>query len=431
MMTYQQAVDFLYSQLPMFQRSGPAAYKKGMGNIAELCAMLGNPHRNIKTVHVAGTNGKGSTSHMLAAIFQTAGYKTGLFTSPHLKDFRERIRVNGKMIPRKEVIQFVQWMEKAAMHLQPSFFEMNVVLAFYYFAKQKVDIAIIETGLGGRLDSTNIIEPELSIITNIGYDHMELLGNTLGKIAKEKAGIIKPHTPVVISEFQLKTFNVFLKKSYEVDSPIYFAKDLVSVFDTSETMINGRANLKLYVETKDHTYIIHSPLAGAYQQANIAGVIASVELLMKQGWKINKLDVEYGVSRVDQLTGIKGRWQQISYKPLVICDTGHNKDGIQQVLHQLSQMKFEKLHIVFGMVADKDRSSILRMLPQDAQYYFCSPAIPRGLDSLTLKNEAHDFQLKGRSYASVKHALKAAKRKAGEQDLIFVGGSTFVVAEVV
>jgi dihydrofolate synthase/folylpolyglutamate synthase len=413
----------------MFQRSGPAAYKKGIGNIAEICAMLGNPHHKLKTVHVAGTNGKGSTSHMLAAIFQTAGYKTGLFTSPHLKDFRERIRVNGKMIPQKEVIQFVQWMEKAAMHLQPSFFEMNVALAFHYFAKQKVDIAIIETGLGGRLDSTNIIEPELSIITNIGFDHMELLGNTLGKIAKEKAGIIKPHTPVVISEFQYKTFNTFVKKSDKVNAPVYFAKDLVSVFDSSQTIIDGRANLKLYIETQEHTYIIHSPLSGTYQQANIGGVIAAAELLMKQGWKINKLDVEFGISRVDQLTGIKGRWQQISDKPLVICDTGHNKDGIAQVLRQLRLMKFDKLHVVFGMVADKDRSVILRMLPKDAQYYFSCPAIPRGLDAPTLKNEAQALGLMGRSYASVKQALKAAKRKAGERDLIFVGGSTFVVAE--
>jgi dihydrofolate synthase/folylpolyglutamate synthase len=430
-MQYKDAVDFLYSQLPMFQRSGKSAYKVGMGNIEALCEMLDNPHKKFKTVHVAGTNGKGSSSHMLAAIFQSAGYKTGLFTSPHLKDFRERVRVNGKMIPRKEVIEFVDWMQQNTQHLQASFFEMNVALAFDHFAKQKVDIAIIETGLGGRLDSTNIITPELSLITNIGFDHMDLLGDTLDKIAMEKAGIIKHNIPVVISEYQAAIAPLFKEKAMQTSSEISFASDSIKLFDAKSKQIDSKSFLQLQYQSKTQKYTILSPLTGVYQTCNIAGVIGAMELLQKKDWQIKKQDIEKGIAAVIELTGIKGRWQQISNKPRVICDTGHNLDGIEQVLYQLKLEKYERLHFVLGMVGDKDVEAVMKILPKDAFYYYCAPSIPRAMPVDELFRKAEKHGLKGKKYKGVRLALKAAKRKAKENDLIFVGGSTFVVAEVV
>lgn len=430
-MNYEASIDFLYSQLPMFHRVGKAAYKEGIGNIVELCSMLDNPHKQFKSVHIAGTNGKGSTSHYLAAIFQTAGYKTGLFTSPHLKDFRERIKINGEMIAEQEVIDFVDWMQKKAMHLQPSFFEMNVALAFHYFAKENVDIAIIETGLGGRLDSTNIIHPELSLITNIGYDHMDLLGNTLEKIAAEKAGIIKAETPVVISQWQAETANVFLKKALDENASIYFASKEITIKNVRQEFHESRLKLCGAVEFHWSDFEFISELAGIYQKNNLPGVIKAVELLAKQGWELSIENIMDGIKKVVTLTGIKGRWQQLGASPLVFCDTGHNVDGIQEVLNQLKQITFNRLHIVFGMVGDKDTKGILQLLPNQASYYFCKPAIERGLDAELLKAYAAQFSLFGETYHSVGEAYTTALKKALPNDLIFIGGSTFVVAEVV
>jgi len=430
-MNYQASIDFLYSQLPMFHRVGKAAYKEGIGNIVELCNMLDNPHKRFKSVHIAGTNGKGSTSHYLAAILQTAGYKTGLFTSPHLKDFRERIKINGEMIAEQEVIDFVGWMQKKAMHLQPSFFEMNVALAFHYFAKENVDIAIIETGLGGRLDSTNIIHPELSLITNIGFDHMDLLGNTLEKIATEKAGIIKTETPVVISQWQAETANVFIQKALEKNASIYFASKEIIINNARQVFQESRLKLCGAVEFYWSDFEFTSELAGMYQKNNLPGVIKAAELLKDQGWEIGLQDIMEGIAKVVTLTGIKGRWQQLGESPLVFCDTGHNVDGIQEVLKQILQLTFNKLHIVFGMVGDKDIKGVLQLLPNDASYYFCKPAIERGLDAELLKAYAAQFSLYGETYNSVGDAYKTALNNALPNDLIFIGGSTFVVAEVV
>jgi len=415
----------------MFHRVGKAAYKEGIGNIVELCKMLGNPQEKFKSVHIAGTNGKGSSSHYLAAIFQTAGYKTGLFTSPHLKDFRERIRINGQMIPEQEVIDFVAWMQKEAMHLQPSFFEMNVALAFHYFAKEKVDIAIIETGLGGRLDSTNILQPELSLITNIGLEHTDLLGDTIEKIAVEKAGIIKKDTPVVIGQWQSEIADDFIQKALKEKASIYFASKEISIKNPTQVVHENQLLLYGSVEFEWSNFEFISELPGIYQINNLPGVIKAVQILANKGWKLSIENIQEGLKNVISLTGIMGRWQKLCDEPLVFCDTGHNVDGIKEVLKQIQLLSFDQLHMVWGMVGDKDIDGILKQLPENAIYYFCKPNIERGLSPTLLKEKAEKYALKGMVFESVNEAYQAALKKAIPTDLIFIGGSTFVVAEII
>ena len=402
-MTYQQTLDYLFSRLPMYQRDGVVAYKADIGNIVAASKTLENPHKKFKSIHIAGTNGKGSVSHMLASIFQEAGYKVGLYTSPHIKDFRERIKISGKMIAKSEVIQFVSKNKTAFEKIDLSFFEFTVALAFHYFACQKVDIAIIETGLGGRLDSTNIINPELSIITNIGLDHTNLLGDTIQKIAKEKAGIIKSNTPIIIGRNQEEIKPIFQNIANEKKAPLKYA-----------TAHNFTADLK-----------------GNYQKENINTVVTAISEIQKQGWKITDENIKDGLLNTIKNTGLLGRWQILGQNPLIICDTGHNEDGIKVVFNQLKQTPHKNLHVVFGAVNDKDLDSILNLLPKDAKYYFCKPNILRGLDENILKEIANKKEIKGDSYSSVKTALARAKKQAQLEDLIFVGGSTFVVAEVV
>ena len=401
-MNYQQTLDWLFSQLPIYQRSGSAAYKEDIGNILEACNRLKNPHKKFKSIHVAGTNGKGSTSHMLASILQEAGYKTGLYTSPHLKDFRERIRINGKKIPEIEVVRFVSKNHNWFIEIGMSFFEMTVAMAFNYFAKKSVDIAIIETGLGGRLDSTNILSPELSIITNIGLDHTNLLGNTIEKIALEKAGIIKKETAVIIGRKQTETATVFEEKAKAENAPLSYA-----------TTFNHASDLK-----------------GNYQEENINTCVSSIHKLKEKGWRISEEYIEKGLKKVVANTGILGRWQTIHHNPLTICDTGHNEDGIHKILKQIKQTPHEQLHIVWGTVKDKNIEKILALLPKNAIYYFCEANIPRALTKETVLTLSKQHNLKGQYYSSVKAALSIAQKNAKKNDLIFVGGSTFVVAEV-
>jgi dihydrofolate synthase/folylpolyglutamate synthase len=403
-MNYQQTLDYLFSRLPMYQRQGAAAYKADIGNIVAASKHLENPHKKFKSVHIAGTNGKGSTAHMLASILQEAGYKAGLYTSPHLKDFRERIKINGKMILKKEVVSFVEENKIIFQEMNLSFFEFTVAMAFDYFAKEGVDIAIIETGLGGRLDSTNIINPELSIITNIGFDHINLLGNTIQKIANEKAGIIKENTPIIIGRKQKKTTEIFRKIAEEKNANIIYA-----------TQQKGYA----------------SDLKGEYQKENINTAITAIKQLQKLEWVITEENIKYGLLKTAANTQLLGRWQTLSGNPQVICDTGHNKDGIKEIAKQLSNSKYKQLHIVFGTVNDKNLDIILPYLPKDAKYYFCNANIVRAMNTDDLKQKAAKYQLKGRIFPSVKEALKCAKYNANPKDLIFVGGSTFVVAEVV
>lgn len=430
-MRYTEALHYLFSRLPMFTRQGSAAYKTGMGNIEALLNLLGNPERAFKSLHIAGTNGKGSSSHFLASILQESGYKTGLFTSPHLKDFRERIRVNGHMIPARRVSRFVTQHQDALEAIQPSFFEMNVALAFCYFAEMKVDIAVVETGLGGRLDSTNVVEPELSLITNISFDHTDLLGDTLEKIAIEKAGIIKPRRPVVLSEVDAQLLPVFKAKAGELNSPIVLAQDRVRWINKAWHTKNNKAILSLTAIWDGEEFKLESALSGAYQQKNLAGVLSAVEVLNGHGWKIDCSAVKKGVERVKENTGLRGRWEQLQSTPRVICDTGHNRAGIEEILNMVAHTPHEKLHWVWGVVNDKDISGMLALLPKDAQYYFCQAQIPRALDARELQQKAADAGLNGKAWPSVKKALTAAKKAAGKHDLILVGGSTFVVAEVV
>lgn len=389
----------------MYQRVGQSAYKADLAATLQLAAHLNNPENSFKSVHVAGTNGKGSTSHMLASVFQEAGYRTGLYTSPHLKDFRERIKINGEMVPKPYVSEFVKkhkpYFEEHAL----SFFEMTVGLAFDYFRKERIDIAIVEVGMGGRLDSTNIISPEVSVITNIGLDHTQFLGDTLEKVATEKAGIIKEHIPVVIGETVPETKTVFEKIATERKARITFAETIEA-----------------------STYI--SDLKGAYQQKNIKTVLATLGILKKGGWSISEENIKNGLLNVIKNTGLMGRWQVLRQNPKAICDTGHNKDGLQLVMKQLATESFEKLHIVLGVVSDKDLDSVLPLFPTDAIYYFCKPHIPRGLEASLLLTKARGYGLIGEEYISVKKAYQTAMETASAKDLIFVGGSTFVVAEV-
>ncbi|WDF57467.1 bifunctional folylpolyglutamate synthase/dihydrofolate synthase [Mucilaginibacter sp. KACC 22063] len=427
-MNYQQTLDYLYNQLPMFTRVGTSAFKKDLTNTLALCKVLDHPQHQFKSVHIGGTNGKGSTSHMLAAVLQTAGYKTGLYTSPHLRDFRERIRINGEMISEQEVIDFVADHSADFEQIEPSFFEMTVALAFDHFAKHKVDIAIIEVGLGGRLDSTNVIRPLLSIITNIGWDHMNLLGDTLPLIASEKAGIIKENTPVIIGEYQDEVANVFTKKAEEQQAPIIFASQLWEI--TPLTKQNNLLSIQA-TDTGNQTSDYELDLTGTYQLKNVKNVLAAVEELNSQGFIISEDHIKTALKQVQKLTGLAGRWQTLSTDPLTICDTGHNPEGVQEVLKNIASVKYDHLHFVIGVVNDKDLSKILAMLPKDATYYFSKPDIPRGLDAESLYQQATQAGLNGATYPSVKKALQAAQAAAQSNDLVFVGGSTFVVAEVV
>jgi dihydrofolate synthase/folylpolyglutamate synthase len=434
-MNYQQTVQYLYSQLPLFTRVGASAYKANLDNTIELCKRLDNPQDKFKSVHIGGTNGKGSTSHMLAAILQTAGYKTGLYTSPHLKDFRERIRINGEMIGEQQVIDFVAKHKADFDEISPSFFEMTVALAFDFFAREKVDIAIIEVGLGGRLDSTNIIMPLLSVITNIGWDHMNILGDSLQLIAAEKAGIIKPTIPVIIGEYQPEVAGVFVTKAKHENSPISFASELRSEVrdQRSEVGVNQFLDFTL-TQNSDfglQTLDLRLDLTGTYQLKNVKTVISVVDELRSQGFKISDDDLKSALSQVKTLTGLHGRWETLSEHPLTICDTGHNPEGIQEVLQNIALVPYDKLHFVIGVVNDKDISKILIVLPINATYYFCKPDIPRGLEAESLKLKAESFGLNGEVYPSVKEALSSAQQHAAENDLVFVGGSTFVVAEAI
>jgi len=405
-MTYPETLDWMFNQLPMYQKQGASAYKEDLTNTILLANHLHNPEKEIKTIHVAGTNGKGSTSHFLASILQEAGYKTGLYTSPHLKDFRERIKIDGEDISEDFVVSFIAQNKSFFEENQLSFFEMTVGLAFDYFHQEKVDIAIIEVGLGGRLDSTNIITPLLSVITNIGMDHVQFLGNTMEKIAFEKAGIIKPKTPVVIGEYTSETKPVFEKKASETQSEIFFASDIIQ-----------------------ETY--PSVLLGDYQKQNKKTVLQAIRVLQSQNqFQISEENIKNGFWNLVKNTGLQGRWQQLKEAPKVICDTAHNKHGLEIVMNQVNNQKFDKLHIVLGVVNDKDLDDVLPLFPKNATYYFCRPDIPRGLDASTLQRKAISFALNGKVYNSVTEAYKNALENASESDFIYVGGSTFVVAEI-
>lgn len=406
----------------MFQRVGSAAYKPDLTNTLKLCEALGNPHQKFKTIHIAGTNGKGSTSHMLAAILQTAGYKTGLYTSPHLKEFTERIRIDGKEVDEGFVIDFVERIKPEIEKIKPSFFEITVAMAFDYFAGQEVDIAIIETGMGGRLDSTNVITPILSIITNISWDHKDLLGDTLQKIAFEKAGIIKSHVPVVISERQAEVIAVFEAKCEETKSKIIIASD--------QYRVNRISQGKFVVIGNGNQQAIELDLVGIYQAKNILGVLCAVEELNNQGFAINEDHLVDALKNVSHLTGLRGRWQKLSEYPLTICDTGHNEAGIREIIDQLKETPHSKLHWVIGVVKDKDVSTILNLLPKDASYYFCQASLPRALPAKELYERATSIGLNGVVVDNVNEAINAARKNSSPDDLILVAGSTFVVAEI-
>jgi len=430
-MTYPEVLDFLYSQLPMFQRTGPAAYKDNLDNTIRLDELFGIPHRSFKTIHIAGTNGKGSVSHMLASVLQEAGFKTGLYTSPHLKDFRERIRVNGEMIEEDAVVRFTErYLEiNRVEKLEPSFFELTVSMAFDYFRSQQVDVAVIEVGLGGRLDSTNIIIPEVSVITNISFDHMALLGYTLPEIAAEKAGIIKQKVPVVVGETNPETEPVFRKFAQKAMAALFFA-DQEYHSDYSMLTIHGKQSLNV----KKNNVLIFSDLEldllGIYQRYNVPIVLKTIDVLKELGWNLKDDAIRQGLLHTIRNTGLLGRWQIIGYNPLIICDTGHNPAGIKLVVEQIHQTAWKRLHMVIGMVNDKDQDEVLALMPANATYYFTKAAIPRAANPEVLADKGKKFGLEGDCYPTVQQALSAARLNAGENDLIFVGGSTFVVAEV-
>ncbi|UZJ66157.1 bifunctional folylpolyglutamate synthase/dihydrofolate synthase [Sphingobacterium sp. KU25419] len=427
MQNYNEVIEYLYARLPMFTRDGASAYKKDLDNTLALLDALGNPQHKFKSIHIAGTNGKGSSSHMLASIFAEAGYKTALYTSPHLLDFRERIRINGQMVDEQFVIDFVHNQQALIEQIQPSFFEVTVAMAFDYFAKMQVDIAIIEVGLGGRLDSTNVIQPLISLITNIGFDHMNMLGNTLAEIAFEKAGIIKHDTPVVVSEYNEATAPVFVKKAKQEQASLEFASEKLQ---SSITAFNEDYLQIDVVNLEGHTEQYELDLKGSYQSKNILGVLQIVDHMRKLGYDLPLASVKNGLRKVQSFTGLQGRWQTLSKDPFVICDTGHNEDGIREVLKNLANTSFRQLHFVIGAMKDKDLGHMLPLLPKDAIYYFSNPDMPRAMPSVELAAEAHQLGLKGNAYGPVVKAFEAAKEHYKHGDLIFVGGSNFVVSEV-
>ena len=430
MTSYKQVLGYLYSQLPMYQRTGPAAYKNTLENTLVLDELFGFPHRSFKTIHIAGTNGKGSSSHMLASVLQEAGYKVGLYTSPHLVDFRERIKINGEMIPEEQVISFVEKFRQAneKLQLEPSFFEITVAMAFDYFRNAGVDVAVVEVGLGGRLDSTNIIHPEVSLITNISFDHTALLGNTIEQIAGEKAGIIKEGVPVVISESNDLYNMVFKLKAAEKNSPIFFAdkqfhaENAVFLVEGKQLFNFKREWLLVYPNLK-------LDLLGNYQRKNLRGVLKTIDLLVEKGWKISTDDVYFGLSRVIKNTGLRGRWEVVARHPLIICDTAHNSAGLKDVVAQIRSLSWENLYLVIGMVNDKNLEQALSVLPKEGHYLFTQAQIPRALPAAEFARQAESFGLKGVVIGSVSEAVAAARKQAGPNDLIFVGGSTFVVAD--
>lgn len=424
MMTYQEATEYLFDSAPMFQNIGGDAYKEGLHNTHTLDAHFHHPHTCYRTIHVAGTNGKGSTSHSLAAVLMQAGYKVGLYTSPHLVDFRERIKVNGEMIPQQRVVDFVKQERGFFEPLHPSFFELTTALAFTYFAEQKVDVAVIEVGLGGRLDCTNIIRPDVCVITNISFDHVQFLGNTLEKIASEKAGIIKPHTPVVIGETTAETKQVFQHKALECSSLIYFTEELLNAKQISFDEHKGCTTYRLSSGEN-----IDFQLGGLCQEKNLATILTTIGALQKQGYHITQQDINEGLAQVCSLTHLNGRWQIIQHAPLVVCDTAHNVAGLAYIAKTLKAYKKGKVHIVAGMVSDKDVRHVLQELPHDAIYYFTRATVKRAMDELEFTRMAREEGLNGTTHACVREAYEAALACAHENDCVFVGGSTFIVAD--
>ena len=423
-MNYSETLTYLYNSAPLFQHIGKDAYKEGLTNTHLLDEHFGHPHHNFRTIHVAGTNGKGSCSHTIAAVLQAAGYKTGLYTSPHLIDFRERIRVNGQPISQEFVIDFVEQHRAFFEPLHPSFFELTTAMAFLYFAQEKVDVAVIEVGLGGRLDCTNIIRPDLCVITNISFDHVQFLGNTLAKIATEKAGIIKPQTPVVIGETTPETKPVFLQKATEMQAPIHFAEEEQFVQQVEYTK-DGHC-LYQTINYPD----LRGELGGFCQEKNTNTILSALQCLQQAGYHINESHIREGFANVCKLTGLMGRWQRLEEHPTIICDTGHNVGGICYITKQLAIQKYDKLHLVIGMVNDKDISGVLKLLPSEASYYFTQASVQRALPAGKVKELAQTFNLHGEAYPDVKSALIAAKEKAAPEDLIFIGGSSFIVADL-
>ncbi|RZK48361.1 MAG: bifunctional folylpolyglutamate synthase/dihydrofolate synthase [Pedobacter sp.] len=428
-MNYFQTLDYLFNRLPMFTKQGVSAYKKDLSNIISLCNELGNPHQNTKFIHIGGTNGKGSTSHMVASVLQAAGYKTGLYTSPHLKDFRERIRINGVMIPESEVIRFVEKTKPLIPIIEPSFFELTLAMAFEFFKSQNTDIVVLEVGLGGRLDSTNIIDPEISLITNISLDHTNILGDNISIIASEKAGIIKSNKPVIIGESNAITDPIFIEKAKSTSSPITFADKTLRVANIKYD--SNYLNVDIFKKKELLYSNLKLDLKGSYQTKNILNVISLVLNLRELGYSISDNALFQGLAHTTSTTGLRGRWQTLRELPKTICDTGHNEAGILEVLKNIQREDFAQLHMVIGMVKDKDVSKILSLLPKEATYYFCAPDLERALPATELQALAKSFNLYGSHFTSVVHALQNATENAHSDDLIFVGGSTFVVAEII
>lgn len=424
-MNYQETLDYLFNVTPLFQNIGKDAYKEGLDNTIILDNHFNNPHKKFRTIHIAGTNGKGSCSHTIAAILQSAGYKTGLYTSPHLIDFSERIKVNGEPIEKEFVIDFVKQNKDFFEPLHPSFFELTTAMAFLYFAEKEVDVAVIEVGLGGRLDCTNIITPDLSIITNISFDHTQFLGNTLKDIAKEKAGIIKEKKPVIIGEYTPETKTVFEDKAKSTNSDIIFAED--------NKLINGYKQTEngLLLYKSDKIKDLYGELNGLYQVKNTNTILNAVYKLIGLGYNIDETNIKNGFKNVCHLTGLMGRWQKLEENPTIICDTGHNIGGMKYIVEQLSRMKYDKLHIIIGMVNDKDISGVISLLPKNAKCYFTQASVKRALPAEQVKKIANNHGLKGEAYSSVEKALTIAKNNAKENDLIFIGGSTFIVADLI
>ena len=428
-MNYSETLNWMFNKLPMYQRIGASAYKADLNTTINIINYLDNPQDSFKSIHIAGTNGKGSTSHSLASVFQEAGYKTGLYTSPHLRDFRERIRINGEMIPENEVVDFIGKHKDKLEELELSFFEMTVAMAFDYFRKEKVDIAIIEVGMGGRLDSTNVIKPELCVITNISLDHVKFLGENEEQIAAEKAGIIKPEIPVVIGETQEGSKDVFIKTAKEKNSPIFFADKIMDCRKDNTYSLDYQ-QFDIYKNNESYLKELKYPLLGNYQKKNLATVICALDIL-RDSFKIEERHIINGLANVIKNTSLMGRWQVINNNPLAIADTGHNVAGINEVNRQLAETKYNKLHFVLSVVNDKDIDGILQLLPKEAEYYFCKADIPRGLSADILFEKATNSGLKGKVYESVRNAYSSALANAQEGDLVFVGGSNFTVAEVV
>ena len=426
---FSETLDYLYSLLPIYQRQGSKAFKKDLGNIQQLCWELGLPQWQFQSIHIAGTNGKGSVASMLNSILMEAGYLTGLYTSPHLLSFTERIRVKGKEIPEKEVVKFVARHQDKIEEISPSFFELTVGMAFDYFARRNVDIAVVETGLGGRLDSTNIISPEMSVITNISYDHQNLLGDTLEQIAAEKAGIIKKYTPVVIGTDQEESMPVFLAKAGVVEAPLFCASHRYKA--EIKKRENKRQLIEVYDKEEELSREYWMDLTGAYQIENLQTVLMAVEVLREDGWDIPEKSVQRGLKKVKTNSALRGRMECLGEKPLTYADTAHNEAGVTYAFEQLKNMDFSKLHILWGMVSDKDHESILKLLPKEANYYWVRPEIPRGFDAAALASKAAALDLYGEIFDSVEKGIAAAQKAAAAEDLIYIGGSTFVVAEAI